>query len=67
MSVLVGEDGSVSSVLVKKTSGHLLLDRAAVRAVQKGWTFEPGLKEGEPAPGEVTVTFSFSASKVKRR
>ena len=67
IAVLVAEDGSPSSATVGKSSGHALLDQAAVRAVQKGWAFQPGLKEGKPAPGKVDITFEFTAGKVHRR
>ncbi len=62
--VVVGEDGAVSSISVEESTGHEILDRAALRAVRKGWIFEPGLTDGEPAPGTVTVTFEFTAGKV---
>ncbi len=65
LSVLVAGDGSVSSVSVAKSSGHEVLDQAAVRAVKRDWKFQPGLKEGKPAPGSVTITFEFTSGKVQ--
>ena len=64
--VAVGSDGAVTSVLIAKSSGHKMLDDAAVRAVQKGWAFKGGMDKGKPAPGKVTVTFVFSGSSVRR-
>ncbi|HUU53537.1 MAG TPA: TonB family protein [Armatimonadota bacterium] len=65
LKVVVAEDGSVSSVSVVQSSGHEMLDAAAVRAVKRDWQFQPGLKEGKPAPGSVTVTFEFTSGKVQ--
>lgn len=65
LSVAVAADGSVKSVEVAASSGHRLLDEAAVRAVKQGWSFSPGLKNGQPEPGRVVVTFVFSQGSVK--
>ena len=61
LSVLVAKDGSITSVKAAKSSGHESLDRAAQRAIERGWTFEPALENGKPVPGKRTVTFVFSA------
>ncbi len=66
LSVLVSADGSASSVAVAKSSGHELLDRAAVRAVKSGWTFRSALENGEPVEGKCAVTFVFSSAKVQK-
>jgi len=52
--------------LVAESSGHALLDEAAVRAVKQGWTFQPAMTKGKPASGKVTVIFVFSGASVKR-
>jgi protein TonB len=65
LSVTVAADGSVSAVAVAKSSGHEILDDAAVRAVKRGWSFQPALKNGKPAPGTIAVTFEFSAGNVQ--
>jgi protein TonB len=65
LSVTVAADGSVSGVAVAKSSGHQILDDAAVRAVKRGWSFQPALKNGKPAAGTITVTFEFAAGKVQ--
>ena len=65
LSVTVATDGSVSTVAVAKGSGHQILDDAAVRAVKRGWSFQPALKNGKPAAGTITITFEFSAGKVQ--
>jgi len=65
LAVTVAPNGSISAVSVAKSSGHDMLDQAAIRAVKRDWKFQPGLKDGEPAPGSVTVTFSFTSGKVE--
>jgi protein TonB len=63
--VSVTKVGAVSGVSVKTSTGHDVLDRAAVRAVRNGWIFDPGLKEGEPVSDKVTVTFEFTGGKAR--
>jgi protein TonB len=66
LSVLIDSAGAVESVSVEKSSGHRILDDAAVRAVKQGWVFQPGLASGKPAPGRLTITFQFRSGAVKR-
>ena len=66
MTISVGADGSMKAASVSQSSGQKLLDDAAVRAVRNGWTFKPAMQNGKPVAGTVTVTFVFSAGKVKR-
>ena len=66
LSLTIGPDGSLVSVSVAKSSGHQLLDEAAIRTVKKAWAFKPGLSKGQPTAGELTVTFDFSQGKVER-
>ena len=65
LTVAIGPDGSVSGVSVAKSSGHQILDDAAVRAVKRDWVFQPALKNGKPVAGAVTVVFEFSSGKVQ--
>lgn len=65
LSVMIAADGSVKSVEVSASSGHRLLDEAAVRAVERGWAFSPGMKNGKPEPGRVVIIFVFSQGTVK--
>jgi len=67
LSVLVAADGSVSAISVANSSGHDLLDEAAARAVRRGWTFQPGVKDGEPAPGKVDIIFEFADGTARRK
>jgi protein TonB len=65
LTVTIAADGSVSGVSVAKSSGHTILDDAAVRAVKRDWVFQPALKNGKPVAGAVTVVFEFSSGKVQ--
>jgi len=64
--VAVSANGAVERVAVASSSGHALLDQAAVRAVQKDWQFTPGVTKGKPAGGKVKMIFHFSGGVVKR-
>lgn len=52
-------DGNAQAIRVLKTSGHPLLDEAALDAVQHALPFKPPLKAGSP-PLELTVPISFT-------
>jgi len=58
LKVLVGPDGSPQEITVEKSSGSRLLDKAAIDAV-KNWMFNPGQKNGQPAPGYALVPIKF--------
>jgi protein TonB len=58
LSLYVLEDGTVGEVVLKKTSGHSILDRAAVRAAEK-WLFEPASTMGKAIPLWVDVPIRF--------
>jgi len=64
LSVQVGADGSVSSVEVSSSSQHQVLDDAAVRAIKRGWTFEPALEDGKPITGAMKIIFEFASGEV---
>ncbi len=55
--VTVDEEGNVADI--KITSGHPLLDEAAINAV-KQWKYSPTLLNGEPVPVIATVTVIFN-------
>jgi TonB family protein len=57
LSVLLFEDGTVSSAVVEKTSGSQRLDDAAVRYVKAHWSYAP--PEGEKMPTETRVSVKF--------
>lgn len=58
LMVEVLADGSVRGVEVFESSGYAILDRSALRAVQK-WRFKPGTKHGTPVTTKVRVPVVF--------
>ncbi len=59
LTVEVRKDGSVESAKVKVSSGHGLLDDAALKAVKK-WRFKPATgADGSAVPDRLTVPVSF--------
>ncbi len=58
LSAMISIDGNVVGVKVKETSGHLVLDRAAMKAVES-WKFEPARRMGSPVPMPVDVPVRF--------
>ncbi len=57
LRVVVGADGSVSSVRVEKPVGHGL-DEKAVETVRT-WKFRPCMRNGAPVACEVSIEFTF--------
>ncbi|MCY4397889.1 MAG: energy transducer TonB [Gemmatimonadetes bacterium] len=57
--VLVNEEGSVDSVMVVESSGHVALDSAAVRGAM-AMEFDPARKRGEPLRVWARVPVHFS-------
>lgn len=58
--ILVGIDGRPESVSVSRSSGHALLDRAAVEHVLRRWVFEPAERLGVPVPAYARVPVRFT-------
>ena len=58
LRVHVAADGSVGSVSVQESSGHDILDEAAVDAV-KTWRFNPAKRNGQPVAVWATVPITF--------
>ncbi len=56
--VEVSQEGLAVQVRVHKSSGHKILDREALEAVQQ-WQFTPALRDGETIAGEVLVPVRF--------
>jgi protein TonB len=61
VSVQVEADGRPSSISLKQSSGHRLLDEAALDAVRR-WTFEPALADGVPVSSVALVPVRFSTT-----
>lgn len=64
LRVLVSENGDPLKVEVETSSGHRVLDMAALKGVKK-WKFNPGYKSGQPIQGWVLVPINFSLNQVK--
>ncbi|MEE9252604.1 MAG: energy transducer TonB [Thermodesulfobacteriota bacterium] len=58
LRVRVLEDGTVSTVELKRSSGHEALDDSALNAVKR-WVFYPGRRGGIPVASWVTVPVKF--------
>ena len=56
--VQVSPAGWAKSVAVRRSSGHRVLDRAALEAV-RDWRFKPAARAGKPTDGEVDVPVVF--------
>ncbi|MCB1561254.1 MAG: energy transducer TonB [Xanthomonadales bacterium] len=59
LRILVDVTGDPLEVQVESSSGHRVLDVAALKAVRK-WKFNPGLSNGQPIQGWVLVPINFS-------
>jgi protein TonB len=57
LEAVIGKDGSVDQLRV--ISGHPLLTRAALEAVQE-WKYRPTMLGGEPVEVSTTVTVTFT-------
>ena len=61
LRVAVLENGAVESVVLRRSSGHALLDEAALRTV-RGWRFAPAQRGGRAVPAAVEVPVRFALS-----
>lgn len=59
--VMVDEEGNPSAVQLRRTSGHTLLDEAALRAVRR-WHFIPASAGGKPVIAKLEVPIRFVPS-----
>ncbi|MDH5835687.1 energy transducer TonB [Luteimonas kalidii] len=59
LRVLVGIDGRPLEVQVERSSGHSVLDREAVRHVQRSWRFQPALRDGQAVQAVGLVPIDF--------
>ncbi len=58
LRVLVDVNGGVADVRLAGSSGHSILDQAAMNSV-RGWSFRPGTSGGRPKQMWVEVPVSF--------
>lgn len=57
--ILVGTDGRAAQVRIERSSGHSILDRAALQAV-RGWRFHPARIDGIAREAWIVVPINFS-------
>jgi protein TonB len=62
LKAFIGTDGRVKSLSIFKSSGHSILDKAALKAVQC-WQFSPGVIDGRPEEMQVKVPVRFQLNK----
>jgi protein TonB len=60
LSVIVDQQGKVSTISVMKSSGYVELDQQALRTVRDRWRFKPAMKYSVPVATEVVVPIRFS-------
>ncbi|NVK17770.1 MAG: energy transducer TonB [Methylocystaceae bacterium] len=58
LSVHINKDGHPVQIEIRKSSGHKVLDRAALKALKK-WTFQPALKGGIRIPSHINIPIRF--------
>jgi protein TonB len=58
LEVLINQEGKVDEILLFQSSGHIILDRAAIASVTN-WVFEPGKKGDETVKMRVKVPIRF--------
>lgn len=59
LRILVDTDGRPLEVAIEQGSGHAVLDREALRHVQRHWTFRPALRDGQPVQAVGIVPIDF--------
>lgn len=57
--VAIGADGRPLSASIERSSGHPLLDDAALAKVLRDWRFAPAMRGGVAVAGSALVPFSF--------
>jgi protein TonB len=62
LAVTIRADGSVAAVEIKRSSGHPLLDQAALYTVRRVWTFDPARVGGAPVSSTRDVRVRFTLS-----
>jgi protein TonB len=59
--VQIDERGRPLSIALRRTSGHAILDTAALRAV-RAWRFEPARRDGKPVDARLEIPIRFALS-----
>jgi protein TonB len=60
LRILIRADGSVGNVDVIESSGHEVLDEAALEMVRERWRFLPARQGGKPVDSERTANIRFT-------
>ena len=58
IKLLIKVDGSVGSILIVKSSGYIVLDKSALRAI-RSWQFVPATKKGKPVASWQVIPVKF--------
>ena len=58
LSVSVNKDGSVGNVIIKKSSGHKILDKVSKETIEK-WLFVPAKRMGQTIKDDIQVPIKF--------
>lgn len=58
VEITVSADGAAEKFALRKSSGHELLDRAAIEAA-RGATFRPAFQDGRPVTAVIILPFEF--------
>jgi protein TonB len=59
LKVKIGPGGAIEQVTVDTSSGHEMLDNAAIQTVQSSWGCSPAKRNGKAVTGEVRVPINF--------
>ena len=58
LAIEIREDGTVGRWKIMRSTGYELLNRAAIRAIQK-WRFEPARQKGKPIASCIQIPVQF--------
>jgi len=66
VEALISESGRVLETALAEPTKHILLNRAAEKAV-RGWTFHPARKNGKPVRERIQIPFQFQLERANSR
>ncbi|CAN5235014.1 hypothetical protein BH09BAC1_BH09BAC1_21310 [soil metagenome] len=59
INIVITEDGSISNVAVARSSGHEILDKAAMEHIAAMPKWKPGTQAGKPVRVQYTIPIKF--------
>lgn len=62
LTCVIDANGQMTSAKVKSSSGHSLLDQAALDAVRR-WKFKPAMRQGKPFKATCNIPFNFQVKR----